>query len=122
MIKVVEEFNMELVMDVAVESLVNKEVAKVVEEVNKEFLKEVKVYFWSVHVVLWCWTRKLTWRSTRRVIRKWPMLSTSFLMSEQFEGPYGNYKLEKRHSACELCAKTFSCGNNLKMHIKANCG
>ena len=39
--------------------------------------------------------KKLTWRSTRRVTRKWPMLSTSFLMSEQFEGPYGNYKLEK---------------------------
>ena len=96
MIKVVEEFNMELVMDVAVEGVVNKEVTKVVEEVNKELVNEVnEVFFWSVDVVMWCWTRKLTWRSTRRVTRKWPMLSTSFLMSEQFEGPYGNYKLEK---------------------------
>ena len=40
MIKVVEEFNMELVMDVAVEGVVNKEVAKLVEEVNKE------LYMW----------------------------------------------------------------------------
>ena len=95
MIKVVEEFNMELVMDVAVEGVVNKEVAKVVKEFNKELVKEVNegLLLWSV--VMWCWTRKLTWRSTRRVTRKWPMLSTSFLMSEQFEGPYGNYKLEK---------------------------
>ena len=46
-------------------------------------------------VVMWCWTRKLTWRSTRRVTRKWPMLLTSFLTLEQFECPYGNYKLEK---------------------------
>ena len=23
----------------------------------------------------------------------------------------------ERPSACELCAKTFSCGNNLKMHM-----
>ena len=41
MIKVVEEFNMELIMDVAVEGVVNKEVTKVVEEVNKELVKEV---------------------------------------------------------------------------------
>ena len=41
----------------------------------------MKVYFWSVDVVMWCWTRKLAWRSTRRVTRKWLMLSTSFLMS-----------------------------------------
>jgi hypothetical protein len=40
-IKVVEEFNMELVMDVAVEGVVNKEVTKVVEEVNKELVKGV---------------------------------------------------------------------------------
>ena len=95
MIKVVEEFNMELVMDVAVEGVVNKEVAKVVKEFNKVLVKEVNegVLLWSV--VMWCWTRKLTWRSTGRVIRKWSMLSTSFLTSEQFDGPYGNYKLEK---------------------------
>ncbi len=41
MIKVVEEFNMELVMDVLVEGVVNKEVAKVVKEFNKELVKEV---------------------------------------------------------------------------------
>ena len=43
MIKVVEEFNMELVMDVAVEGVVNKEVTKVVEEVNKELVMDVVV-------------------------------------------------------------------------------
>ena len=95
MIKVAEEFNMELVMDVAVEGVVNKEVAKVVKEFNKELVKEVNegLLLWSV--VMWCWTRKLTWRSTRRVTRKWPMLSTSFLTSEQFQGPYGNSNLRK---------------------------
>ena len=36
------------------------------------------------------------WRST------WPLLT------------------EERPSACELCAKTFSSGNNLKMHMKAH--
>ena len=52
MTKVVEEFKMELVMDVAVEGVVDKEVTKllevnkelvmdvVVEEVNRELLKE----------------------------------------------------------------------------------
>ena len=34
--KQVEEFNMELVLDVAVEGVVNNEMTKVVEEVNKE--------------------------------------------------------------------------------------
>ena len=29
---------------------------------------------------------------------------------------------EERPSACELCAKTFSSGNNLKMHMKAHAG
>ena len=33
--------------------------------------------------------RRLTWRSTRRLTRKWPTLS------EEFEGPYGHYILEK---------------------------
>ena len=47
MIKVVEEFNMELVMDVAVEGVVNKEVAKVVKEFNKVLVKEVNEgFFW----------------------------------------------------------------------------
>ena len=45
----VEEFNMELVMDVAVEGVVNKEVAKVVKEFNKELVKEVNegLLLWS---------------------------------------------------------------------------
>ena len=38
-----EEFKMELVMDVAVERVVNKEVAKVKEEVNKELAMDVVV-------------------------------------------------------------------------------
>ena len=29
---------------------------------------------------------------------------------------------EERPSACELCAKTFSSGNNLKMHMKSHAG
>ena len=28
----------------------------------------------------------------------------------------------ERCSACELCAKMFSCGNNLKMHMKLTLG
>ena len=69
---------MELVMDVAVERVVNKEVANVVEEVNKELvmdvvvegvnreLKEfneslVKVYLCKVKKIMWslmwCWMR-----------------------------------------------------------------
>ena len=39
--KLVEEINEELVMDVVVEGVVDKEVTKVVEEVNKELVKEV---------------------------------------------------------------------------------
>ena len=53
----------------------------------------------------------------------------SFLMSEEFEGPHGHCLLEKgllpvkyAPSACERCAKTFSSGNNLKMHMKASAG
>ena len=91
----VKKIKMEVVMDVVVDEVVDKKVTKVVEQVNKELVKEVNECFVLVDVVMWCWTRKLTWRSTRRVTRKWPMLSTSFLTSEQFEGPYGNYKLEK---------------------------
>ena len=43
-------------------------------------------------------------------------------MSEEFEGPHGHFILKKRPSACELCAKTFSSGNYLKMHMKAHAG
>ena len=42
MTKVVEEFKMELVMDVAVEGVVDKEVTKLV-EVNKELVMDVVV-------------------------------------------------------------------------------
>ena len=55
----------------------NKEVTKVVDEVNKELVKEV-----NEGLLLVCRCGDV-------------VLSTSFLMSEQFEGPYGNYKLEK---------------------------
>ena len=93
MIKVVEEFNMELVMDVAVEGVVNKEVTKVVEEVNKELVKEV-----TEGLVLVC---------------------------RYGDGRRGDHKVDssgEKPSACELCAKTFSCGNNLNMHLKAHAG
>ena len=45
-------------------------------------------------------------------------------MSEEFEGPQSTWSLhtKERPSACELCAKTFSSGNNLKMHMKAHTG
>ena len=76
MTKVLEEFKMELVMDVA--AVVDKEVTKlsevnkelvmdvVVEEVNRELLKEfneglVKVYLCKVKKIMWslmwCWMR-----------------------------------------------------------------
>ena len=67
--------------------------------------------------MIWCWTRRLTWRSTRWLTQRWPTLSTSWwfrsfgylwgkcwqtqilcknvLMPEEFEGPYGYYTLEK---------------------------
>ena len=47
--------------------------------------------------MMWCWIWRLTWRLTRRLTRKRPMLpmSTSFLMSEEFEGPHGHYILKK---------------------------
>ena len=68
MTKLLEEFKMELVMDVAVERVVNKEVVMdvVVEEVNRELLKEfneglVKVYLCKVKKIMWslmwCWMR-----------------------------------------------------------------
>ena len=86
------KIKLEVVIDVVVDDVVNKEVAKVVDEVNKELVKEVNEGFVLVDVVrvveviikltvviemMWCWTRRLTWRSTRRLIRKWPKLSTS---------------------------------------------
>ena len=43
MIKVVEGFNLELVMDVAVEGVVNKEVAKVVNKEVKKGIMDVLV-------------------------------------------------------------------------------
>ena len=93
--KVVEEVNKELVMGVVVEGVVDKEVTKVVEEVNKKLVldKEADVEVnrevdkemakgWRRSTRSWCWTRRLTWRSTRRLTGKWPTLS------EEFEGPY----------------------------------
>ena len=51
------------------------------------------------------------------------MLCKSFLMSEEFEGTHGHYILKNNLiNACELCAKRFSSGNNLKMHKKAHAG
>ena len=91
--KVVEEVNKELVMDVMVEGVVDKEVTKVVEEVNKELVKEV-----TEGLVLVC---------------------------RYGDGRRGDHKVDssgEKPSACELCAKTFSCGNNLNMHLKAHAG
>ena len=72
-------------MDVVVHEVVDKEVTNVVEYVNKELVKEVNERFVLVDVVIvviiklmvviemmWCRTRRLTWRSTIRLIRKWP--------------------------------------------------
>ena len=28
--------------------------------------------------MIWCWTRRLTWRSTRRLTRRWPTLLASW--------------------------------------------
>ena len=52
------------------------------------------------------------------------MLCKNFLMSEEFQSPHGHYILKKGllHVNCELCAKTFSSGNNLKMHMKDHMG
>ena len=41
------------------------------------------------------------------------------------DGRRGDHKVDssgEKPSACELCAKTFSCGNNLNMHLKAHAG
>ena len=61
-----------------------------VEEVNKELVEEfnedlvlvvvamlieVIIKLTVVTEMMWCW---LMWRSTRRLTRKWPMLSTSW--------------------------------------------
>ena len=63
-----------------------------VEEVYKELVKEVNEGLVLVDVVMvveviikstalikimWCWTRRLTWRSTMRLTRRWPTLLTS---------------------------------------------
>ena len=105
--KVVEEVNKELVMDVVVEGVVDKEVTKVV--VHHWWRRSTRSWCWTRRLAWrstrrltrswprwwrrstrsWCWTRKLTWRSTRRLTRKWTMLS------EEFEGPCGHYILEK---------------------------
>ena len=60
-----------MVIDVVVDEVVDKEVTKVAEKVNKELVKEVNEGFVLVDVVMvvevmWRWTRRLTWRSTRR--------------------------------------------------------
>ena len=44
------------------------------------------------------------------------------LMSEEFEGPHGHYTLEKGLLHVNYCAKAFSSGHNLKMHMKAYAG
>ena len=41
-----------------------------------------------------------------------------FRLAGGFYGCGGSQRL----SACELCAKAFSCGNKLKMHMKAPAG
>ena len=79
--------------DVEVNQEVDKEVTKVVEEVNKELVKEV-----TEGLVLAC---------------------------RYGDGRRGDHKVDssgEKPSACELCAKTFSCGNNLNMHLKAHAG
>ena len=58
--------------------VVDKEVNKVVEEVNKKLVKlvdllkviELIINLMVVMEMIWCWTRRLTWRSTMRLIRK----------------------------------------------------
>ena len=73
-------------MDVVVDEVVDKEVAKVkklVQEVNEGLVLvcrcsdgrrgDQKV----VIEMMWCWTKRLTWRSTRKLTKRWPTLSTS---------------------------------------------
>ena len=70
-----------VVMDVVVDEVVTK-VKKLVKEVNEVLVLvhvdvvmvvEVIIKLTVVIEMMWCWTRRLTWRSTRR----WPTLSTS---------------------------------------------
>ena len=100
---------MEGVVYKKVDKEVNKEVDKEVDEyetyaVKKELnegseledevmVVEVIMKLTVVMEMMWCWIWRLTWRLTR----KRPMLpmSTSFLMSEEFEGPHGHYIMEK---------------------------
>ena len=56
-------------------------------EVNERFVLVdvvivVIIKLMVVIEMMWCRTRRLTWRSTRRLTGKWPTLS------EEFEGPY----------------------------------
>ena len=53
-----------------------------VKEVNERFVLVdvvivVIIKLMVVIEMMWCRTRRLTWRSTIRLIRKWSMLSTS---------------------------------------------
>ena len=81
------KIKLEVVMDVVLDE-VDKEVTKVeklVKEVNEGL---VLVYIHgdsrrgyhkkSGFRMIWCWTRRLTWRSTRRLTRRWPTLSKSW--------------------------------------------
>ena len=76
-------------MDVMVDEVVDKEVTKVVEQVNKVVTEGL------------------------------------VLVCRYGGGRRGDHKVDssgEKPSACELCAKTFSCGNNLNMHLKAHAG
>ena len=55
-----------------------------VKEVNEGFVLvdvvmvvEVIIKLTVVIEMMWCWTWRLMWRSTRRLMKKWSMLSTS---------------------------------------------
>ena len=84
---------MVLVVNEVIDKEVDKEMTKVVVEVNKNLVKEV-----NEGLVLVC---------------------------IHGDGRRGDHKVDssgEKPSACELCAKTFSCGNNLNMHLKAHAG
>ena len=134
--KVVEEVNKELVMDVVVEGVVDKEVTKVVEEVNKKLVKEVNdglVLVWKCgdgrrgdhevdcghrdDVVL---DMEADVEDNQEVDKEVDEEVDEFSHVGRVWRSTWSLHNGERPSACELCANTFSSGNNLKMHMKAH--
>ena len=113
-------------MDMVVEEVVDKELTKVVEQVNKELVKEfneglMKVYLWKVKNVMLegvmdVMVDEVVDKEVTKVVEEVnkelvkEVMEGLVLVCRYGDGRRGDHKVDssgEKPSACELCAKTY---------------